>query len=146
MKNVGMMLTQYERYGSVGMDEYIQYYIDEELEVDAGMICYYNEYLRNNKYYDDEYMNWDELEEYLEGMKPLEVFKLAVNSDFNWNCDYFNFNGYGNLIGFEEYEVVKKMEDDKDFLKWYIENYIDIDEDEANKAIEEANKLIQEGY
>ena len=146
MKNVGMMLTQYERYGSVGMDEYIQYYIDEELEVDAGMICYYNEYLRNNQYFDDEYMNWDELEEYLEGMKPLEVFKLAVNSDFNWNCDYFNFNGYGNLRGFEEYEVVKKMEEDKDFLKWYVENYIDIDEEEANKAIEEANKLIQEGY
>lgn len=146
MKNVGMMLTQYERFGSVGMDEYIQYYIDEELEVDAGMIGYYNEYLRDNQYYDDEYMNWDELGEYLEGMKPLEVFKLAVNSDFNWNCDYFNFNGYGNLRGYEEYEVVKKMEDDKDFLKWYVENYIDIDEDEANEAIEEANKLIQEGY
>lgn len=146
MKNVGLMLTQYERFGSIGMDEYIQYYIDEELEVDAGMICYYNEYLRENNYYDDEYMNWDELEEYLEGMKPLEVFKLAVNSDFNWNCDYFNFNGYGNLRGFEEYEVVKKMEDDKDFLKWYVENYIDIDEDEAIEAIEEANKLIQEGY
>ena len=146
MKNTGMMLTQYERYGSVGMDEYIQYIIDEELEVDAGMICYYNEYLYNNNRYDDEFMNWDELEEYLTEMKPLEVFKLAVNSDFNWNDDYFNFNGYGNLRGYEEYEVVKKMEEDKDFLKWYVENYIDIDEDEANKAIEEANRLIEEGY
>ena len=74
MQNVGMMLTQYESFGSVGMDEYIQYYIDEELEVDAGMICYYNEYLRNNQYYDDEYMNWDELEEYLEGMKKNRYF------------------------------------------------------------------------
>lgn len=146
MKNVGMMLTQYERFGNVGMDEYIQYYIDEELEVDISMLNDYNEYLSKNRYYDDEFMTWDDLEDYLRDMNPLDIFKLGVNSDFNWNQDYFNFNGYGNLRGFEEYEVVKKMEDDKDFLKWYIEKNELIDKEEAEEAIKEANKLIQEGY
>lgn len=146
MNNAGYMMTQYEKYGEVGRDEYIQYYIDEELTVDAGMICYYNEYLRENNYYDDEFMTWDGLEDYLRDMEPLDIFKLAVNADFNWNQDYFNFNGYGNLRGYEEYEVVKHIEEDRDFLEWYVENYCDLDEDEIEEAIEEANKLIREGY
>lgn len=146
MKNVGMMLTQYERFGSVGMDEYIQYYIDEELEINISMLSEYNEYLRENKYYDDEFMNWDELEEYLQGLEPLEIFKAGIRADFNWNHDYFNFNGYGNIRGYEEYEVVKTMKYNEDFLRWYVENYCDLDYEEAEEAIEEANKLIQEGY
>ena len=144
MKDVGMMLTQYERFGSVGMDEYIQYYIDEELEVDISMLGEYNEYLMNKSY--ETFFTFEELEEDLQYMKPDEAFRLGKFSDFTYADDYLQYDGYGNLRGFEEYEVVNKMKEDKDFLKWYVENYIDIDEDEANEAIEEANKLIQEGY
>ena len=145
-KNVALLMTQYEKYGTVGRDEYIQYYIDEELTVDADMIASYNEYLIENSYYDDVFMTWDELEDYLKDMPPLDIFKLSHNSDFTWDDDYFNFNGYGNLRGYEEYEVVKKIEDDRDFLTWYVENNIDLDDDEIDQAIEDANKLIEEGY
>jgi hypothetical protein len=144
MKNVGMMLTQYERYGSVGMDEYIQYYIDEELEIDISMLGEYNEYLRNRCY--ETFFTFEELEEDLQYMKPDEAFRLGKFSSFTYADDYLQYDGYGNIKGFSEYEVLEGMEKDKDFLKWYVENYIDIDEDEANEAIEEANKLIQEGY
>lgn len=44
-KNIGLMLTQYEKYGTVGTDEYLQYFIDEELELDESDIGAYNEYL-----------------------------------------------------------------------------------------------------
>ena len=142
MKNVGMMLTQYERFGSVGMDEYIQYYIDEELEVDISMLGEYNEYLRNKSY--ETFFTFEELEEDLQYMKPEEAFRLGKFSDFTYADDYLQYDGYGNIKGYSEFEVVKAMEEDKDFLKWYVDNYIDIDEDEANEAIEEANKLIKE--
>ena len=144
MKNVGMMLTQYERFGSVGMDEYIQYYTDEELEVDISMLGEYNEYLMNNSY--ETFFTFEELEEDLQYMKPDEAFKLGKFSSFTYADDYLQYDGYGNIEGYSEFEVLVKMEEDKDFLKWYVENYIDIDEDEANEAIEESNKLIQEGY
>ena len=45
MKNTALMLTQYERYGSIGNDEYIEYFIDEELEVDENTLR-----LEHNKY------------------------------------------------------------------------------------------------
>ena len=146
MNNTALMLTQYERYGSVGRDEYIENYINEELTVDISMLSYYNEFLCENKRYDDEFMTWDELEEYLTGMAPLEIFKLAHNSDFTWNDDYFNFNGYGNIRGYEEYDVVKVMDDDDEFKRWYVENYVDLDEEEIEETVNEANKLIAQGY
>ena len=144
MKNVGMMLTQYERFGSVGMDEYIQYYIDEELEIDISMLGEYNEYLMNKSY--ETFFTFEELEEDLQYMKPDEAFRLGKFSSFTYADDYLQYDGYGNIKGYSEFEVLEEMKKDKDFLKWYVENYIDIDEDEANEAIEEANKLIQEGY
>lgn len=144
--NTALMLTQYERFGSVGRDEYIENYINEELTVDISMLSNYNEFLYENKRYDDEFMTWDELEEYLTGMAPLEIFKLAHNSDFTWNDDYFSFNGYGNIVGYDEYEVVKKMDDDNEFKCWYVENYVDLDEEEIEETVNEANKLIAQGY
>ena len=146
INRAALMLTQYERYGSVGRDEYIENYINEELKIDISMLSNYNEFLYENKRYDDEFMTWDELEEYLTGMAPLEIFKLAHNSDFTWNDDYFSFNGYGNIVGYDEYQVVKKMDDDDEFKRWYVENYVDLDEEEIEETVNEANKLIAQGY
>lgn len=58
-----LMLTAYERYGSVGMSEYKEMLIDE-LEIDKSMISDYNEYRIENGY--EPYMVYDELCEQLE--------------------------------------------------------------------------------
>lgn len=145
-KELGYMATQYERYGSVTADEIIDAYIAERVNITIEDLGAYNEYLRENNYYDDEIMSWDDLEDYLRDMPPLDAFKLAHNSDFSWNDDYFTFNGYGNLRGMQEYEVVRKMEEDRDFLKWYVEEREPIEDETMEQAIAYCNYLIKQGY
>ena len=138
-KEAAFMMTQYERFGTVGRDEYIKYYIDEILDIDISMLSDYNEYLSEDSRYDDEIMTWDDLEDYLSGLKPLEVFRLASFSQYSFNDNYFRFNGYGNLVGMEEYQVTKRMKDDRDFLTWYVENRCDLDENEIEEAVNYCN-------
>ena len=145
-RELGYMATQYERWGSVSAEEITEAYIDEHITVTANMLSDYNEYLREDSRYDDEIMSWDDLEDYLRDMPPLDAFKLAHNSDFSWNDDYFTFNGYGNLRGMQEYEVVRKMEEDRDFLKWYVEEREPIEDETMEQAIAYCNYLIKQGY
>lgn len=56
-----MLITQYERYGTVGVQEYIDYFIDEELEISIDMLYAYNEYLLES--YPDQYI-YDDLENF----------------------------------------------------------------------------------
>jgi hypothetical protein len=45
---------------------------------------------------DDRCYSMDEIDEILGDRKPSELLNM-VSSDFNYNDDYFYFNGYGNL-------------------------------------------------
>ena len=45
---------------------------------------------------DDRCYSMDEIDEILGDRKPSEILNM-VSSDFNYNDDYFYFNGYGNL-------------------------------------------------
>jgi hypothetical protein len=45
---------------------------------------------------DDRCYSMDEIDEILGDRKPSELLSM-VSSDFNYNDDYFYFNGYGNL-------------------------------------------------
>ena len=45
---------------------------------------------------DDRCYSMDEIDEILGDRKPSELLNMA-SSDFNYNDDYFYFNGYGNL-------------------------------------------------
>lgn len=144
MKNTALLLTQYEKYGVIGEDEYIENYINEELEVDASMIGYYNEYLANNGY--ETY--FDDLNEVLYGFEPLEVARMTFYGNFKFAEDYHKFNGYGNIDSFSEYEIIREMKNDRDFLEWYIEenDLIDFEDPEVIEVIEAANKLLKMGY
>lgn len=144
MKNTALMLTQYERFGTIGTDEYIENYIHEELEIDALMIGYYNEYLLEQGYE----IYYDDLNEMLYGFTPIEVARMTFYGDFRFADDYHKFDGYGNIKSFSEYQVIERMKDDYDFLVWYIErnDLIDFESDEVIEVIEAANKLIALGY
>ena len=139
-----LMITQYERYGTVGRDEYIENFIHEELSVDISMLSDYNEYLLNNNNGDD-YI-YDDLETMLSGFSTMEIVRATHFGNFNYSDDYYVFNGYGNIDSMTDYEVIKKMENDTDFLKWYIEENDLINWDDADKDIEDANELIKKGY
>lgn len=141
-----LMLTAYERYGSVGMSEYKEMLIDE-LDIDKDMISDYNEYRIENGY--EPYMVYDELCEQLEGCDPSSIIKMVYFGGMRFNDDFFYFNGYGNISSCTDYEIIKEMKEDKEFLTWYLENSADveeIDEEEAQEVINECNKMIAQGY
>lgn len=144
MRNTALLLTQYERFGTVGTDEYIENYINEELEVTADMIGAYNEYLLENGY--EPY--YSDLDIMLCGMTPTEAARCTFYGNFRFAADYHKFNGYANIDSFDDYQVIKEMENDHDFLKWYIEgnDLIDLEDEKVILVIAEANKLIAMGY
>lgn len=146
MKNTALLLTQYERYGTIGKEEYIENFINEELFVDASMIYDYNVYLGNNGY--EEYWDWDCLNEMLCNVEPIEIARMTFYGDFNFAADYHKFNGYGNIDSFSEWQVIQEMKEDRDFLEWYVEenDLINFESDEYLEAIQEANNLLAMGY
>ena len=49
IKNIALLLTQYEKFGSVGMDEFKQFYKDEYMDISTCWIGDYNEYLSEKR-------------------------------------------------------------------------------------------------
>lgn len=140
-----LLITQYERFGTVGRDEYLENYM-HEMDVDIDMLSAFNEFLANN----DESIIYamSELEQELSTLNPVEAFSKAIASEsqFSWNDDYFSYDGYNNIESYSENQVVKLMRSNKDFLKWYIDENNFIDWNEAQEDIKEANELIKQGY
>jgi hypothetical protein len=144
MNTTAILLTQYEQYGSVGRNEFIENFIHENLDIDISMLSDFNEWLLNN-HYEDDYI-YDDLEEMLEGFNTMDAVRATYFGNFNYSDDYYRFNGYGNVDSLTDTEIVREMSDNRDFLEWYIEENDLIDWDEADEIIEEANKLIKKGY
>ena len=145
VKNMNaLLITQYETVGTVGKEEYLENFIHEELEISIDMLSDYNEYLLENN--DADNYIYDDLEEMLQGMNAMEVIRCTYFGNFNFNDNYYMFNGYGNVDSMTDTEVERLMQNDTDFLKWYIEKNDLIDWDEAEQDIEEANELIAAGY
>lgn len=143
IKDAALLLTQYERVGSVGIEEFKEYYIDEEIEFSIDMLGEYNEYLSNNR--PDDYI-YEDLNEMLYGMETMDVVRCVYFGEFNFLDDYYRFNGYGNLKSLTEHEIIEEMKNDSYFHEWLFENNDFIDDDEAQEVIKEANALIRQGY
>ena len=143
MNETALLLTQYEKYGTVGHEEYIENYIHEEMEIDISMLSDYNEWLSNN--YPDDYI-YSDLEEMLEGYSTYQIIQKTYFGNFNFSDDYYRFNGYANIDSLTDTEIIREMKDNREFLEWYIEENSLIDWEEAEKDIEEANNLIKQGY
>ena len=142
MNTDALLLTAYERTGSVGMDEFIECFIDEDVEVTESMIGDFNEYLSDN--YEECFYN--DLSEILEGLSPVTVAAKTFYGDFSFGKDFHRFNGNGNVDSFWTYQVINIMKADKDFLKWYVLSYNLFDFHEAESIIFEANVMISQGF
>lgn len=139
-----LLITQYEKCGTVGRDEYISNYIDEEMEIDISMLGDYNEFLLNNN--DGDSYIYDDLEEMLQGMSTIDVVRATYFGEFNFSDNYYRFNGYGNVKSMTDTEIENEMRKNREFLEWYIQENDLIDWDLADNDIEDANKLISQGY
>ena len=77
-----------------------------------------------------EFLNvWDNDNEFFNiffGGEPMEVARAIQYGDYNYNDSYVMFNGYGNLVSYNEYQVRKLL---KDFEEEIIESYNELVED-----------------
>ena len=89
----------------------------------------YLEYLEDTNYMDDYIYSMDDFNELHYGVDAWEIARRIHFGEFNPTDDYWMYNGYGNLVSLDEWEVEKMMNDDTDFKEWYAENYGD-EEDE----------------
>lgn len=145
VKHDGYMLTQYEHGRKLNEDDLKEYICDEYIQFDTSDIETYNEYLHENN--DDESRIRSDLEELLDESDILHTFWLGVFSNVNGNHSYFTLNGYGNIKGYEDYEVESLLNDDSDFKSWYYNNYVEFEDDDiAEKVIREGNRLVARGY
>ena len=141
-EDLALLLTAYERFGSVCKSDLIEC-IADELEITDDMICDYNEYLSNH--YPDNYV-YSDLDEMLEGYDPVTAAKMIYFGNVkNWCDDYFRFNGYGNIESLSAYELKKEIAADTDFLENYVREYI-LDDLNIDEILAAANELVKEGY
>ena len=71
---------------------------------------------------------------------PTEAVRSAYYGDYNYCDEYVRFNGYGNLVSFNDYDLEKEYKEYiDDIIKSLIEHYqqISICDDELIKLIEE---------
>lgn len=142
MRKEAILLTQYERYGVLRREDFLQYFIDEELEVNLSLVGRYNEWLAEQG--DAGFTaDWEELVKQLD---PVEAVRATYYGRFSMGDDWFTFDGYQNIERYTDRRLVKEMKGNTDFLSWLIEKDDLIDWEKADRIIEEANELGKEGY
>ena len=135
----GFMATQYEQNGSINFKEYIQEVIFENMS-DDDILRKYQEYLRECDRLDDDFYTLYDLDWLLEGMDPSDILRLGYYSENIYSSDYIRYNGYGNLEGVSEYELIREAKDDSDFMDWLTENS---DNDAVQNALDDKDIIIQ---
>lgn len=53
-----------------------------------------------------------EFDEVLSGKSPTEIIMMTKGDDFNLNDPYFEFDGYGNLVSYNNLEDLLDLYDD----------------------------------
>ena len=102
--------------------------------------------LRNSEmgYSDDDiYPNDEDFFNMYYSNDPYNAVQRAVYGNYQPMQDYVMFDGYGNLKSLDTYELEKYMSDDElaEFLdenEQYIEDYLEVEDEEANEVSEEA--------
>lgn len=142
--DLALLLTAYERFGSLSEADLVEMLCDE-LTIDTSIISDYNEWCYNNSYYDDAIHPLCEFENELDNMDSHEAFRLAYSSKFSWCDDYYKWTGEGNVETMTETKALDMICDNDTFIEWYVREYI-LDDLDIDKIIMLANDLVKEGY
>ena len=91
---------------------------------------------------DDIYPNDEDFFNMYYSNDPYNAVQRAVYGDYQPMHDYVMFDGYGNLKSLNTYELEKYMSDDEiaEFLdenEEYIEDYLELEDEEKNEVSEE---------
>ena len=143
-KDLALLLTAYERFGSLSESDLIEMLCDE-LTIDTSIISNYNEWCYNNSYYEDAIHPLCEFSDELDNMDAHEAFRLAYSSKFSWNDDFYKWTGDGNVETMTETKALDMICDNDTFIEWFVREYI-LDDLNIDEILAAANELVNEGY
>lgn len=136
--------------------------IKELLESDDDLL---NEvvvnYLEENNWTNDIWIDMDNFDEYMSGLSPIEIAQRVFYGDFYPNHNYFKFNGYDNVVSSDYLDYKDYLDDvlnyisreeysDNMEIQEIIDKYEDIEDEEGdiemNKIERLKNWLVENGY
>ena len=80
---------------------------------------------KDGSLYDYEFIDMNEFNEYTRGYEPFDLVLKIHYGEFNPNDEYFSFDGYENLVSFDEYERRGYLRDNAEEIYERIEANID---------------------
>ena len=79
-------------------------------------IALHNTYCDAVNCMDDCIYTMDEMEEILDGVDKWELVRMVQFGDFDCTKDFWGFNGYGNLVSYNAWELPIYAEDIADYI------------------------------
>ena len=76
----------------------------------------HNTYCDAANYMDDCIYSMDEMEEILDGVDKRELVRMIRFGDFDFMKEFWGFNGYGNLVSYNAWELPIYAEDIADYI------------------------------
>ena len=142
-EDLALLLTAYERFGSLSESDLVEMLADE-LEITLDIIPFFNDWCAEMHYNDALYPLAD-FEYELKNMTGAEAFRLAYSSKFSWNDDYYAWTGDGNVKTYSESAALAEIADNDDFKRAYVESVI-LDDLDVSEILAAANQLVKAGY
>lgn len=103
---------------------------------DGDLVELWNLYCNEVNCFDDVVYFMDELDDYLYGMKPLDILN-RVDKDFNTRCDYFR----DGIYGIESFDYVGDVMYLDTLIDYIVENHFSGDDDELKKLLGDDDEI-----
>ena len=100
-------------------------------------IALHNAYCDAANCMDDCIYSMDEMEEILDGVDKWELVRMVQFGDFDCTKNFWGFNGYGNLVSYNEWELPVYAEDIADYVLWKEDS---LGNDEIQEILDEEDK------
>lgn len=146
--HIAFMATQYDDIAH-SVDGAIMHALGDEIIEDMSddeILAKYFE-MRDEYAYEEFYaLDDDTLDDVLSSYSPNEVVRMALFGKFNYNDDYFTFDGYGNLESYTETELADEARNDSDFRQYLTSECSDYDMDWLEDVRTLFLKYLKEGY
>ena len=101
-------------------------------------LALHNTYCDAANYMDNCIYTMDELEEILDGVDKWELVRMVQFGDFDCTKEFWGFNGYGNLVSYDAWELPIYAEDIADFI---LSEEDSLGNDEIQEILDEEDEL-----
>lgn len=146
IRDHAFQLTAYEKGGFIDLKDYKKDIIKSELqdvEFDE-LLAAYNEYCFNSSC-EEYFLNDEEFFELFFENK-MDLVRAIKYGDYNFNDDFVQFNGYGNIDSFSQYQVKEQILDNDDFINFLLDWSDDYDFIEMNDLTEHEQEIMKKAY